>query len=224
MDPKLKNYIVEDAKEFFASESWYAERGLPFRRGVSHRALFFSCDPSWKQKVSNNIHNWCCTTFALTLLAIISSCCCTDHQEQERLHLFTPWLASWDSTSTWSTCLARTWRTIRSRSWSQIRHRVAYYWSRMWMRRLFKERPRMLLKESPSRDCWTLSMVFLLRKGECFAWLPSMHSPPPPLFVQQKKKRGSNIAPSHFMSILVCIEELTYGHWLHFSFARLIIF
>lgn len=34
MDPKLKSYIVEDAKEFFASESWYAERGLPFRRGV----------------------------------------------------------------------------------------------------------------------------------------------------------------------------------------------
>ncbi|KAG0331761.1 hypothetical protein BG000_010616 [Podila horticola] len=34
MDPKLKNYIVEDAKEFFASESWYAERGLPFRRGL----------------------------------------------------------------------------------------------------------------------------------------------------------------------------------------------
>ncbi|KAF9985851.1 hypothetical protein BGZ75_002477 [Mortierella antarctica] len=34
MDPKLKNYIVNDAKEFFASESWYAERGLPFRRGL----------------------------------------------------------------------------------------------------------------------------------------------------------------------------------------------
>ncbi|KAF9433034.1 hypothetical protein BGZ76_009971 [Entomortierella beljakovae] len=34
MDSKLKNYIVEDAKEFFASESWYAERGLPFRRGL----------------------------------------------------------------------------------------------------------------------------------------------------------------------------------------------
>ncbi|KAF9091098.1 hypothetical protein BGX23_005490 [Mortierella sp. AD031] len=34
MDPKLKSYIVEDAKEFFASESWYAERGLPFRRGL----------------------------------------------------------------------------------------------------------------------------------------------------------------------------------------------
>ncbi|KAF9999283.1 hypothetical protein BGZ79_007097 [Entomortierella chlamydospora] len=34
MDPKLKNYIVEDAKEFFASESWYSERGLPFRRGL----------------------------------------------------------------------------------------------------------------------------------------------------------------------------------------------
>ncbi|KAG0077108.1 hypothetical protein BGZ90_007710 [Linnemannia elongata] len=34
MDPKLKSYIVDDAKEFFASESWYAERGLPFRRGL----------------------------------------------------------------------------------------------------------------------------------------------------------------------------------------------
>ncbi|KAF9283066.1 hypothetical protein BGZ68_005586 [Mortierella alpina] len=34
MDSKLKNYIVNDAKEFFASESWYAERGLPFRRGL----------------------------------------------------------------------------------------------------------------------------------------------------------------------------------------------
>ncbi|KAI1319520.1 hypothetical protein EDD11_003790 [Mortierella claussenii] len=34
MDPKLKNYIVKDAKEFFASESWYSERGLPFRRGL----------------------------------------------------------------------------------------------------------------------------------------------------------------------------------------------
>jgi len=42
MDPKLKNYIVEDAQEFFASESWYAERGLPFRRGV--RFLFFDVD------------------------------------------------------------------------------------------------------------------------------------------------------------------------------------
>ncbi|KAF9586319.1 hypothetical protein BGW38_006941 [Lunasporangiospora selenospora] len=34
MDPELKSYIVEDAKEFFSSESWYAERGLPFRRGI----------------------------------------------------------------------------------------------------------------------------------------------------------------------------------------------
>lgn len=34
MDSRLKKYIVEDAKEFFASESWYSERGLPFRRGV----------------------------------------------------------------------------------------------------------------------------------------------------------------------------------------------
>lgn len=35
MDPEQKKYIVNDAKEFFESESWYAERGLPFRRGVS---------------------------------------------------------------------------------------------------------------------------------------------------------------------------------------------
>ncbi|KAF9410530.1 hypothetical protein BGZ94_001621 [Podila epigama] len=34
MDPKLKEFIVDDAKEFFASESWYSERGLPFRRGL----------------------------------------------------------------------------------------------------------------------------------------------------------------------------------------------
>ncbi|KAF9186824.1 hypothetical protein BGZ51_001745 [Haplosporangium sp. Z 767] len=34
MDVKLKNYIVDDARDFFASESWYAERGLPFRRGL----------------------------------------------------------------------------------------------------------------------------------------------------------------------------------------------
>ncbi|KAG0248773.1 hypothetical protein BG011_009927 [Mortierella polycephala] len=34
MDAKLKNYIIDDAKDFFASESWYAERGLPFRRGL----------------------------------------------------------------------------------------------------------------------------------------------------------------------------------------------
>jgi hypothetical protein len=42
MDPRLKSYIVEDAKEFFASESWYAERGLPFRRGVSSRPIYTS--------------------------------------------------------------------------------------------------------------------------------------------------------------------------------------
>jgi len=44
MDPKLKNYIVNDAKEFLASESWYAERGLPFRRGVSSTDLFNAVD------------------------------------------------------------------------------------------------------------------------------------------------------------------------------------
>ncbi|KAB5588561.1 P-loop nucleoside triphosphate hydrolase [Ceratobasidium theobromae] len=33
LDPEVKNRILEDAKDFMASESWYSERGIPFRRG-----------------------------------------------------------------------------------------------------------------------------------------------------------------------------------------------
>ncbi|KZV96772.1 P-loop containing nucleoside triphosphate hydrolase protein [Exidia glandulosa HHB12029] len=31
--PEVKNMVLEDAREFLASEKWYAERGIPFRRG-----------------------------------------------------------------------------------------------------------------------------------------------------------------------------------------------
>ncbi|CAE6351983.1 unnamed protein product [Rhizoctonia solani] len=33
LDPNIKNMIMEDAKDFMASENWYSERGIPFRRG-----------------------------------------------------------------------------------------------------------------------------------------------------------------------------------------------
>ncbi|KAJ1306348.1 hypothetical protein OPQ81_007355 [Rhizoctonia solani] len=33
LDPLVKNMILEDAKDFLASENWYSERGIPFRRG-----------------------------------------------------------------------------------------------------------------------------------------------------------------------------------------------
>ncbi|CAE6470666.1 hypothetical protein ACGC1H_003955 [Rhizoctonia solani] len=33
LDPMIKDRILEDAKDFMASENWYSERGIPFRRG-----------------------------------------------------------------------------------------------------------------------------------------------------------------------------------------------
>ncbi|KAH7326947.1 P-loop containing nucleoside triphosphate hydrolase protein [Rhizoctonia solani] len=33
LDPIIKDMILEDAKDFMGSESWYSERGIPFRRG-----------------------------------------------------------------------------------------------------------------------------------------------------------------------------------------------
>ncbi|KAG9095692.1 hypothetical protein FRC06_009521 [Ceratobasidium sp. 370] len=33
LDPEIKDMIMEDAKDFLSSESWYADRGIPFRRG-----------------------------------------------------------------------------------------------------------------------------------------------------------------------------------------------
>ncbi|KIM90394.1 hypothetical protein PILCRDRAFT_181783 [Piloderma croceum F 1598] len=33
LDPGIKDLLIEDAKDFLASKTWYAERGIPFRRG-----------------------------------------------------------------------------------------------------------------------------------------------------------------------------------------------
>ncbi|KAG8742023.1 hypothetical protein FRC10_002099 [Ceratobasidium sp. 414] len=33
LDPEIKDMVMEDAKDFMSSESWYADRGIPFRRG-----------------------------------------------------------------------------------------------------------------------------------------------------------------------------------------------
>ena len=33
LDPGIKDLLLDDAKDFLQSEEWYAERGIPFRRG-----------------------------------------------------------------------------------------------------------------------------------------------------------------------------------------------
>jgi hypothetical protein len=33
LDPGIKDRLVNDAREFLASQDWYATRGIPFRRG-----------------------------------------------------------------------------------------------------------------------------------------------------------------------------------------------
>jgi chaperone BCS1 len=33
LDPGVKDILIDDAKDFLLSKEWYAERGIPFRRG-----------------------------------------------------------------------------------------------------------------------------------------------------------------------------------------------
>lgn len=33
LDPGVKDRLVSDARDFLKSKNWYAERGIPFRRG-----------------------------------------------------------------------------------------------------------------------------------------------------------------------------------------------
>ncbi|KAL1914839.1 uncharacterized protein VTP21DRAFT_7931 [Calcarisporiella thermophila] len=33
LDPNVKEYVIKDARNFLDSEEWYAERGIPYRRG-----------------------------------------------------------------------------------------------------------------------------------------------------------------------------------------------
>jgi len=44
LDPGVKDMVLCDAQEFMASEAWYSERGLPYRRGY----LFHGCPGSGK--------------------------------------------------------------------------------------------------------------------------------------------------------------------------------
>ena len=44
LDPGVKDMVLADAQEFMASEAWYSERGLPYRRGY----LFHGCPGSGK--------------------------------------------------------------------------------------------------------------------------------------------------------------------------------
>jgi mitochondrial chaperone BCS1 len=33
LDPGIKDLLIDDAREFLESKTWYNERGIPFRRG-----------------------------------------------------------------------------------------------------------------------------------------------------------------------------------------------
>jgi mitochondrial chaperone BCS1 len=33
LSPGIKELIIDDARDFMASKTWYADRGIPFRRG-----------------------------------------------------------------------------------------------------------------------------------------------------------------------------------------------
>jgi mitochondrial chaperone BCS1 len=33
LDPGIKDTLINDARDFLNSKDWYAERGIPFRRG-----------------------------------------------------------------------------------------------------------------------------------------------------------------------------------------------
>lgn len=42
LDPGIKNLLLEDARDFLGSKKWYAERGIPFRRGYLLVSLVLS--------------------------------------------------------------------------------------------------------------------------------------------------------------------------------------
>lgn len=48
LDDDIKTTLVEDAKEFMRSEQWYADRGIPWRRGY----LLYGCPGSGKTSLS----------------------------------------------------------------------------------------------------------------------------------------------------------------------------
>ncbi|CAL1714276.1 unnamed protein product [Somion occarium] len=51
LDPGLKDLLLEDARDFLASKSWYSERGIPFRRGY----LLYGAPGSGKTSIIQSI-------------------------------------------------------------------------------------------------------------------------------------------------------------------------
>lgn len=51
LDPGIQELVVEDAQDFLASKTWYAERGIPFRRGY----LLYGAPGSGKTSLIHSI-------------------------------------------------------------------------------------------------------------------------------------------------------------------------
>ncbi|KAG1881072.1 P-loop containing nucleoside triphosphate hydrolase protein [Suillus subluteus] len=51
LDPGIRELVVEDAQDFLASKGWYAERGIPFRRGY----LLYGAPGSGKTSLIHSI-------------------------------------------------------------------------------------------------------------------------------------------------------------------------
>lgn len=51
LDPGIRDLVVEDAQDFLASKGWYAERGIPFRRGY----LLYGAPGSGKTSLIHSI-------------------------------------------------------------------------------------------------------------------------------------------------------------------------
>ncbi|PPQ68406.1 hypothetical protein CVT26_006077 [Gymnopilus dilepis] len=51
LDPGIKDLLIEDARDFLASKSWYAARGIPFRRGY----LLYGAPGSGKTSIIHSL-------------------------------------------------------------------------------------------------------------------------------------------------------------------------
>jgi hypothetical protein len=51
LDPGIKDLLIDDAKDFLESKQWYADRGIPFRRG--YLLVRASHVPLWSYKTLN---------------------------------------------------------------------------------------------------------------------------------------------------------------------------
>jgi mitochondrial chaperone BCS1 len=53
LDEEVKQMLLDDTQEFLGSENWYAERGIPWRRGY----LLHGCPGSGKTSLSKSSLN-----------------------------------------------------------------------------------------------------------------------------------------------------------------------